>query len=164
MKKALSLGITVCALAVMMACKSGTEDGSEAVPLVEQEFVDSQRSRGGVEFDRHLLLFGKWKVVAAYRTVDRSDSEKMDTITPNITWSIEKDGYYYETVDSDTYQYGYTITGDTILLREETDGDEPWWTDRWTIDSVSQERMVLSSVDPDKYALSYRWVLQRVSD
>jgi len=138
MKKIMFLAIL---LAAMTACKSGGEPAEldEATP--NSNAADSN------------LLLGEWKINEMYRTTHLYGKEKTDTVAPNVSWRFADDGFYYETVhhegNEDTYQYGYVLHGDSIMLREETEYDEPWWTAWWIIDTLSQERLVLMADDTD---------------
>ena len=164
MKKIFLLGAMVCALGMMTACKSNGAQDTDGNPIVCVEDTSSLCCSGLIEPDRQLPLLGEWKINEVYRTTHLHGKEETDTATPDVSWRFADDGYYYETVrhegKEDTYQYGYVLHGDSIMLREETEYDDPWWTAWWVIDTLSQDRLVLVADDAD---MVLRVTLQRIN-
>lgn len=147
-------GITLallCAMGTMAACKSGAANETAADSIIGIESTDTLHSKGGLEHDWQLMLLGEWKVVRLDRRIITSEKERNDTVVPNLIWRFDDDGYYYETAwhhgDTNTYQYGYTLRNDSIMLREDSEQWNPWLR----IDMLSQERMVLTNVDPSEH-------------
>ena len=164
MKKLFLLGAMVCALGMMTACKSGTAKETNTDSILAGESTDIMSSAVGNDSKWQAMLLGEWKLNEVYRTTRLHGKEKTDTATPNVSWRFADDGFYYETVlhegKEDTYQYGYTLRSDSIMLREETEYDEPWWTAWWVIDTLSQDRLVLMADDAD---VVLRVTLQRIN-
>ena len=147
MKKIVML-CTVLLAFLLMACKSGTQDN---VTVFENEFNDSMACGGGFEYDWQLMLLGEWKAVRLNKTKSFSGKEETETFAPKFLWRFENNGFYYETGyadgDSITMQYSYFLKNDSLMLREDNEpGISPWFV----IDSLSQDKLVLTSVDSIK--------------
>lgn len=151
MKKAFLTLTVLCAVAMMAGCKSGAANEDAADSIIGIESTDTQHSKGGLEHDWQLMLLGEWKVVRLDRRTITSGKERNDTVVPNLIWRFNDDGYYYETAwhhgDTNTYQYGYTLRNDSIMLREDSGQWNPWLR----IDMLSQESMALTNVDPSEH-------------
>ena len=151
MKKAFLTLAVLCAVAMMVACKGGAANETAADSIIGIESTDTLHSKGGLEHDWQLMLLGEWKVVRLDRRIITSEKERNDTVVPNLIWRFDDDGYYYETAwhhgDTNTYQYGYTLRNDSIMIREDHEQQNPWLV----IDMLSQERMVLTNVDPSEH-------------
>jgi len=148
MKKTVMLCAVVLALVMMTACKSGARNNDT---VFENEFNDSVACSGGIECDWQLMLIGEWKAVRLNRTKTVSGKEVTETVTPKFLWRFEENGIYYETGyadgDSITMQYSYFLKNDSLMLREDNEpGISPWFV----IDSLSQDKLVLTSVDSIK--------------
>ena len=164
MKKLFLLGAMVCALGMVTACKNAEMQDTDGNPIACIEDTNTQCYSGLIEFDWQLPLLGEWKIDEVYRTTFFYGKGKTDTIAPDVSWRFADDGFYYETVrhegKEDTYQYGYVLHGDSIMLREETEDDDPWWTAWWIIDTLSQDRLVLRA---DYTDVVHRIALQRIN-
>ena len=164
MKKAFLLSAIVCALGMMTACKNGVTKEADTDSIVAGEFTDDPSSGVGNDSKWQAMLLGEWKINEVFRTTRLYGKEKTDTVAPNVSWRFADDGFYYETVHhegkEDTYQYGYVLHGDSIMLREETEYDDPWWTAWWVIDTLSQDRLVLMADDTD---MVLQVTLQRIN-
>lgn len=159
MTKSFLFGVAICTIGMLVACQHGTAKEEQTEP------------------DRQTMLIGKWEVLKLERSDIRTGKEGIDTgeyfapdfieFQPYI--SANKgyySGYYYE-YDSllegvKSFQYGYTLHGDSIMLREETEYDDPWWCAWWTIDTLTQERLSLTSLDTGTAVL--KLTLQRLCD
>ena len=147
MKKIVML-CTVLLAFLLMACKNGTQNN---VTVFENEFNDSMACGGGFEYDWQLMLLGEWKAARLNRTKSFSGKEVTETLAPKFLWRFEDNGFYYETGyadgDSITMQYSYFLKNDSLMLREDNEpGISPWFV----IDSLSQDKLVLTSVDSIK--------------
>ena len=148
MKKTVMLCAVVLALVMLTACKSGTQNN---VTVFENEFNDSMACGVGFEYDWQLMLIGEWKAVRLNRTKTVSGKEVTETLVPAFLWRFEDNRVYYETGyadgDSITMQYSYFLKNDSLMLREDNEpGISPWFV----IDSLSQDKLVLTSVDSIK--------------
>lgn len=148
MKKTILLYTVVLAIVMISACKSGTQNN---VTVFENEFNDSMACGGGFEYDWQLMLLGEWKAVRLNKTKSFSGKEETETFAPKFLWRFEDNGFYYETGyadgDSIIMQYSYFLRNDSLMLREENElGISPWFV----IDSLSQDKLVLTSVDSIK--------------
>ena len=97
------------------------------------------------------MLIGEWKAVRLNRTKTVSGKEVTETLVPAFLWRFEDNRVYYETGyadgDSITMQYSYFLKNDSLMLREDNEpGISPWFV----IDSLSQDKLVLTSVDSIK--------------
>ena len=146
----LMLCAAMVALAAMTACKSGTANDTdtivEAVP--DKEFTDCLSCNGRIEHDWQLMLIGEWEAVKLNKTKNIYRKEVTETFAPSFRWRFEDNGFYYETGfadgDSITSQYSYFLKNDSIMMREDEEpGISPWFV----IDTLSQYKLVLTSVD-----------------
>ena len=148
MKKTVMLCAVVLALTMMTACKSGARNNDT---VFENEFNDSVACSGGIECDWQLMLLGEWKAVRLNRTKSFSGKEVTEALAPKFLWRFEDNRVYYETGyadgDSITMQYSYFLKNDSLMLREDNEpGISPWFV----IDSLCQDKLVLTSVDSIK--------------
>lgn len=155
----------MCVIRAFAACGNSDVYDTDGNRIVEYELSDTQFIHDGFEEDWQLFLLGEWKAVQMERTIICSGEKKTETLVPKFSWRIDEDYFYYETTcylgEWNTCQYGYVLRRDSIMLREETEYDDPWWTAWWVIDTLSQERLVLTSADSDTCTL--RLTLQRIS-
>ena len=100
MKKVFLLGVMVCALGMMTACKSGTADNKKPT------------------------LVGHWEIVAAAEEWDCSESpEYREMVAAGNTSDTTQ---YDPTLDSAEYRYiSFDIDEDSITMVEHEDGCDP---------------------------------------
>ena len=150
MKKTRSLLVcaAIAALAATTACKSGAANDTDTIveAVSENEFTDSIS-----EHSWQLMLIGEWEAVKLNKTKNIYGREITETFAPSFRWRFEDNGFYYETGfadgDSITSQYSYFLKNDSIMMREDEEpGISPWFV----IDTLSQDRLLLTSVDSIK--------------